>query len=290
MDSEFQAAVDAHIARLINTPYHRIEADVAEKRRTWVEREYGAPQPGQRSPREAYEILLLKYLSLSEEQVPIISETDDTIVWHSYNDCSTLEACNRLALDPRIVCRRIYEKSTQAFISQLDPHLRFWRSYDEIRPHSERCKEGITRLSFEQIMRLAITEAHKSRSSGNKGYGAVVVMDGDIVARTHDTCVTHKDPSLHAELNAIRSAADSLGTTDLCGAILFSPCEPCPMCSSLAVWANITAIVFGASIEETAKLGRQRIGVGCREIVARGPAFIEVFDGVLRHECLALYE
>jgi tRNA(Arg) A34 adenosine deaminase TadA len=140
------------------------------------------------------------------------------------------------------------------------------------------------------MMRLAIAEAHASRSLGNKGYGAVMVMAGDIVASAHDTCVTQNDPSLHAEMKAIRGAAQSLGTPDLCGAILFSSCEPCPMCASLAVWANVTAIVFGASIDETAKLGKQRIGVGCREIVDRGPALVEVFDGVLRSECLALYE
>ena len=61
------------------------------------------------------------------------------------------------------------------------------------------------------------------------------------------------------------------------------------MCASLAVWANITTIVYGVSIEETARLGKARILVGCQEIIERSPAFVEVVAGVLRDECRELY-
>jgi len=103
-------------------------------------------------------------------------------------------------------------------------------------------------------MRIAIQEARISKSEGNKGYGAVVVFEDQIVGQAHDTAITERDPSLHAEVNAIRQAVKTLGDTNLCGAILFSTCEPCPMCASLAVWANVTTIVYGVSIEETAQL------------------------------------
>ena len=61
------------------------------------------------------------------------------------------------------------------------------------------------------------------------------------------------------------------------------------MCASLAVWANLTTIVYGASIEETARLGKSRILVGCQEVVDRSPALVEVVGGVLNEECRTLY-
>jgi tRNA(Arg) A34 adenosine deaminase TadA len=228
-------------------------------------------------------------MELAEADLPILAESEGEIVWTSRNPCPTLEACRRLGLDTRIVCRRAYEKPTQAFLSTLDPELRFIRDYREIRSHASACAECIVRVNFEATMRLAVAEAHQSRQEGNKGYGAVVVRGDRILARAHDTAVTEQDPSLHAEVNAIRQAVRATGETDLCGAVLFSTCEPCPMCASLAVWANLTTIVFGASIAETAALGKARILVSAAEIIARGPSMIDIVPGVLSEECLALY-
>jgi len=167
--------------------------------------------------------------------------------------------------------------------------LRFVRSYAEIRPYSEHCQESIIRVDFEESMRLAIAEAQVSKQEGNKGYGAVVVRGHEMLGKAHDTAVTEHDPSRHAEVNAIRQAVLALGDGNLSGAILFSTCEPCPMCSSLAVWANLTTIVYGVSIEETAKMGKSRIRVSAREIIERSPVIIEVVGEVLREECRALY-
>jgi hypothetical protein len=145
MNKSFQADVEAQVTRLRESKYRCIESEVVEKRKLWV-REHGAAGARAVSPREAYELFLLEYLGLSEKQVPVVLENEREIVWHSYNACPTLEACARLGLDTRTVCRRIYEKPSQAFLSHLDPHLRFWRSYEEIRPYYPYCKEGIARL------------------------------------------------------------------------------------------------------------------------------------------------
>jgi tRNA(Arg) A34 adenosine deaminase TadA len=61
------------------------------------------------------------------------------------------------------------------------------------------------------------------------------------------------------------------------------------MCSSLAVWANVTTIVYGISIEETARMGKSRIQVSSREIIDKSPVMIEVIGDVLQNECRALY-
>jgi tRNA(Arg) A34 adenosine deaminase TadA len=228
-------------------------------------------------------------MELSPDDLPIVSESETEIVWQSANPCPTLEAVKALGLDTRTVCRATTEKSTQAFLSQIDPQLRFLRSYEEIRPYATHCREMIVRVDFEAMMRLALEEAKLSRQEGNRGYGAVVVLGQRILSRAHDTAVAQRDPSLHAEVNAIRQAVEVLGDSNLCGAILFSTCEPCPMCSSLAVWANLTTIVYGASIDETARLGKARIHVSADEIVAKSPVMIDVIGGVLHEECKALY-
>jgi len=188
-----------------------------------------------------------------------------------------------------VVCRAAYEKSTQAFLSQLDPQLRFLRSYAEIRPCAPHCLERIVRVDFQELMALAVEEARASRLEGNKGYGALVVYGDQTVGKAHDTAATQGDPSLHAEVNAIRQAVRTLGDPNLSGCILVSTCEPCPMCSSLAVWANLTTLVYGVSIDETARLGKSRIRVSAREIVDRSLAAVEIVGGVLAEACAALY-
>ena len=205
------------------------------------------------------------------------------------NPCDTLEACRELGLETREVCRALYEKPVQFLISQLDPELRFVRNYHHIRPEASECEEGIVRVSFQALMTVALDEARRSLEEGNKGYGAVVARGQEILASAHDTVSTDGDPSCHAEVNAIRAAVAVLGESNLSGWVLVSTCEPCPMCSSLAVWANLTTIVYGASIAETAAMGRARIRISAADVVAASPATVEVIGGVCRDECLALY-
>jgi tRNA(adenine34) deaminase len=290
MTDDFTSKVQRQIERLQRCSYQAIEAEVAQKRRAWFH--HGNPSAARfdhPTPRQAFDLLFFDYMGLSPDDLPIVSETENEIVWQSANQCPTLEAVKALNLDTRTVCRATTEKSTQAFVSQIDPQLRFLRSYEEIRPYAAHCREMIVRVDFEAMMRLALEEAQISRQEGNKGYGAVVVLEQRILSRAHDTAVTQRDLSLHAEVNAIRQAVQVLSDDNLGGAILFSTYEPCSMCSSLAVWANLTTIVYGASIEETARLGKARIHIRAHEIVKKSPVMIEVIGGVLREECLALY-
>ncbi len=290
MSDEFASKVRRLIERLQHGSYRTIEAEITRKRIAWFRQHDQDPARHDRpTPRQAFDLLFFDNMGLSPDDLPVVSETETDIVWRSANPCPTLEAVKALGLDTRIVCRATNEKATQAFVSQLDPRLRFLRSYEEIRPYADHCREMIVRVDFEAMMRLALEEARASRQEGNRGYGAVVVLGQHILSRAHDTAVTQRDPSLHAEVNAVRQAVQVLGDSSLSGAILFSTCEPCPMCSSLAVWANLTTIVYGASIEETARLGKACIHVSAADIVAQSPVMIEVIGGVLREECLALY-
>jgi tRNA(adenine34) deaminase len=144
MNGIFETKVQEQVERLQTHSLENIQAEVAEKRTAWV-RDHRPDLIGQTlTPRQAYELLFFEYMGLSAVDLPIDAETERKIVWRSQNPCPTLEACQALHMDTRRVCREAYEGSTQAFLSQIDPRLRFGRSYDLIRPYSSYCLEWIT--------------------------------------------------------------------------------------------------------------------------------------------------
>jgi len=137
-----------------------------------------------------------------------------------------------------------------------------------------------------RAIELSLENIHSGRGGP---FAAVVVKDGQIVAEGTNCVTSANDPTAHAEVVAIRTACKRLQSFELTGCEIYTTCEPCPMCSSLAVWANVTTIAFGASIEKTAALGRTRIRIPASEVVGRGPASVEVLEGILEEECLELY-
>ena len=86
-------------------------------------------------------------------------------------------------------------------------------------------------------------------------FGAVIIKEGKVVGKGKNSVIKDHDPSAHAEVNAIRDACNTLKTHDLTGCILYSSCYPCPMCLSLAVWANIKEIYYGNTKEDAASIG-----------------------------------
>jgi tRNA(adenine34) deaminase len=145
---------------------------------------------------------------------------------------------------------------------------------------------SITEL--ENLMSVAIDEAKNSLREGNSGFGALIVKESIIYAQTHDTDSTEGDPTAHAELKAIKAASAKLGK-DLKGCLLVSSHEPCPMCSSAALWANIDEVAFGYSIEDALKQGRKRIDITLEEIYNRGNKVIKIHENILSDKCSVLY-
>ena len=87
-------------------------------------------------------------------------------------------------------------------------------------------------------------------------FGAVIVdKDGNIIANGNNKVLLQKDPTAHAEIVAIREACRVLGTNDLSGYILYTSCEPCPMCLSAIIWANIKEVYFGCTKVDAANIG-----------------------------------
>lgn len=86
-------------------------------------------------------------------------------------------------------------------------------------------------------------------------FGAVIVKDGQIVGRGHDSKHLLIDPTAHAEITAIRDAARNLQTPDLTGCEIYSSAYPCPMCLSAIIWSNIKTVYYGSSVEDSAAAG-----------------------------------
>ena len=86
-------------------------------------------------------------------------------------------------------------------------------------------------------------------------FGAVIVKDGQIIATAHNTVVESKDATAHAEVNAIRKASKLLNTHDLSGCTLYTSAEPCPMCLSAIIWANIKEIYYANTRKEADDIG-----------------------------------
>lgn len=141
---------------------------------------------------------------------------------------------------------------------------------------------------FRDFMLIAIDEARVSFREGNCGFGAVIVKDGEIVSRSHDTEKTERDPTAHAELTAIRKAATLFGR-HLDGCQVISTHEPCPMCATATVWAGIETVAYGYSIREALEQGRRRIDLPCREIFDRAGKKITIHENVLHDQCSVLY-
>lgn len=95
------------------------------------------------------------------------------------------------------------------------------------------------------FMRRAIDLSREHMNAGHGGpFGAVVVLDGAIVGEGWNRVTSTNDPTAHAEVTAIREACAQLGRFDLKGAVLYTSCEPCPMCLAATYWARIGTVYY----------------------------------------------
>ena len=107
----------------------------------------------------------------------------------------------------------------------------------------------------EAFMRMALEEAHAAAEEAEVPIGAVVVCDGEVVARAHNRRETDHDPSAHAEFSALVAASRALERWRLTGCTVYVTLEPCLMCAGLMVNARIDRCVYGASDPKGGALG-----------------------------------
>ena len=110
---------------------------------------------------------------------------------------------------------------------------------------------------MDKYMQKAKENAEKGISNKEGGpFGAVVVnSNGEIIANGNNKVLKDKDPTAHAEIVAIREACRILDTNDLSDCTLYTSCEPCPMCLSAIIWANIKKVYFACTKKDAANIG-----------------------------------
>ena len=138
-------------------------------------------------------------------------------------------------------------------------------------------------MKEEIFMRSAIADANKNKHH----FGAVVVKNEKIISKAGKRPVG--DPRYHAETQAILKATKKLKSKHLKGCVLYSTCEPCPMCFYMAWITHIPKIVYGATLQDSIKFGFEEIDLGINELNRKGGNKIRLVKGFLRNECLGLF-
>jgi tRNA(Arg) A34 adenosine deaminase TadA len=145
-------------------------------------------------------------------------------------------------------------------------------------------------MSDRKFMLLAVEKAAQGVRSGQTPFGACIVRKGKIISCAHNVVWKTTDITAHAEIQAIREACRRLKTVDLSGCVIYSTCEPCPMCFSACHWAKISKIVYGTSIADAKSAGFNELSVSNFRMKRLGKSPLEIRGGFMRRENLALFE
>jgi tRNA(adenine34) deaminase len=146
-------------------------------------------------------------------------------------------------------------------------------------------------MTDEYYMLQAIKEAKKAFEEGEVPVGAIVVMNKKIIARGHNQVERLNDPTAHAEIIALTSAFNFLGSKYLPDACIYITLEPCLMCAGALYWSKIGRVVYGADDE---KNGYKKYIIPCPSIEDLGIApwpfhpKTELVQGILKEECASL--
>ena len=139
-------------------------------------------------------------------------------------------------------------------------------------------------MQHKQLMQAALAQARLAESQGDVPVGAVVARDGEIIASAYNRRIIDADPTAHAEMLAIRAAADVIGDWRLNGCTLAVTLEPCPMCAGAIVLARIDRLVYGATDPKAGAV--ETLYQICSD--TRLNHQVEIIPGILADECSQL--
>jgi tRNA(Arg) A34 adenosine deaminase TadA len=141
-------------------------------------------------------------------------------------------------------------------------------------------------MSHDTFMRLALAEAGQGLAAGEVPVGAVVVLDGEVIGEGFNQPISSSDPTAHAEIVALRAAAEKLGNYRLTGATMYVTVEPCLMCVGAMVHARITTVVYGTT---EPKAGAVVSMTRAHELPGLNHR-LDIEGGVLEGECRAMLQ
>lgn len=153
-------------------------------------------------------------------------------------------------------------------------------------------------IILKQIMNNCIDLAKNNEKSNQYPIAAIIAdTDGKVLTTSSSSLRRKNDPTNHPEIEAIRKAADILGSRFLEDYYLFSTLEPCPMCTAAAIWAKMKGIVYGAYQEDAinfintnhnSRFSWRQISIKSKDIINNGYPRLELYEGILREECKRL--
>ena len=146
--------------------------------------------------------------------------------------------------------------------------------------------ETAERQEHERWMRVALTAAHEAQARDEVPIGTCVVVDGELVALAGNRTRTDCDPTAHAEIIALREAAQKLGNYRLANAFVYSTIEPCAMCAGALIQARVRRLVYGA-VDEKAGAVESHFQI---LDAAQLNHSVEVMKGILEAECRELMQ
>jgi len=148
----------------------------------------------------------------------------------------------------------------------------------------------IDKMTDGKFMELAIEKAREGVRGGQSPFGACIVKNGEVLSCVHNAVWENMDITAHAEICAIRQACKKLDSIDLSGCIIYSTCEPCPMCFSACHWARISRIVYGTRIKDAQKFGFNELSISNRKMKEMSVSSVEIIGDFFREENIELFK
>lgn len=140
-----------------------------------------------------------------------------------------------------------------------------------------------------KYMKLAIEQARTGIHAGHGGpFGSVIVKNDTIIGLGHNMVLKNNDSTAHGEVVAIRNAEQELGTYDLTGAEIYTTGEPCPMCLAACMWANISKVYYGCTINDNEIIGFRDAKFD--NLMGGRSKLSEYLQEIGRDECLELFD
>ncbi len=140
-------------------------------------------------------------------------------------------------------------------------------------------------------MRQALSLAYSAKEHGNHPFGALLILDGEVVLTAENTVITSQNPLHHAELNLMNKISQSnLSARDISRAVLVTSTEPCAMCSGAIVWGGVKHVIYGCPCESLGQLAGDDFLIPCRNILCLSKHFAVCVEGpILQNEAVNVH-
>lgn len=141
----------------------------------------------------------------------------------------------------------------------------------------------------EIFLQQTFSLAKLSVKNGNHPFGALLVLDGEVVAVAQNTVISDNDVTRHAELNLISKFAHTFNQAELDRMVLYASTEPCAMCTGAIVWSGIKKVVYGCSSAELNQIAKGQFTIECRNIFKHSTAHFSVSGPNIENEAKLIH-